>query len=379
MKIVHILKGKANPDTMNGVNRVVHSLASTQIHQGHQVEVWGITATPESRTHNPPFPLKLFKAQKNRFSLDPKLCDEIELLPVGTVAHLHSVFLPELFATSRKLTRKCIPWVLSPHGGYAPESREKNKFIKSLYMLLFERKLIEDASTIHAIGEHGEADYFRGTPNEGRLALIPNGHTPGMIFKESWSNEGTLSLVYCGRLAVAQKGLDLLFLAISQSIEDGLDIHLSVIGDGPDRQQLKLLSNELHICNRVVFHGMQTGKAKESLLLAADVFVHTSRWEGMPTAVLEAAGMGLPLLITPQTNIGETVNSCKAGVVTSTADVDAIASSIRVLSTLKHEGHLPEIGKNSRNMIFERFSWESVSSLMTETAYQTAIQRTIHC
>ena len=65
MKIIHIILGKANPKRMNGVNKVVYSLASIQLEQGFDVEVWGITPEIESgASHEPPFPLRLFPAHK---------------------------------------------------------------------------------------------------------------------------------------------------------------------------------------------------------------------------------------------------------------------------------------------------------------------------
>ena len=43
MKIVHIVVGKVNPDSLNGVSKVVHWMATSQMQLGHDVEVWGLT------------------------------------------------------------------------------------------------------------------------------------------------------------------------------------------------------------------------------------------------------------------------------------------------------------------------------------------------
>ena len=47
MKIIHAVLGKANPDRMNGVNKVAHQLAKTQQGMGHEVTVWGIASSLE--------------------------------------------------------------------------------------------------------------------------------------------------------------------------------------------------------------------------------------------------------------------------------------------------------------------------------------------
>ena len=64
MDIIHIVLGKANPDRMNGVNKVVHQLATKQAASNRSVQVWGIT---EDLSHNYAernFKTQLFKKSK---------------------------------------------------------------------------------------------------------------------------------------------------------------------------------------------------------------------------------------------------------------------------------------------------------------------------
>ena len=43
MEIIHLVMGKANPQRMNGVNKVVYQLATKQAEAGIKVQVWGFT------------------------------------------------------------------------------------------------------------------------------------------------------------------------------------------------------------------------------------------------------------------------------------------------------------------------------------------------
>lgn len=107
MKTIHILKGKANPNTMNGVNKVVHHLATEQLRLGAEAEVWGITSTPTEIRHQHDYPLRLFPATRNRFIPSKPLQEALYALsPDHTIAHLHSVFLPELYGVSRILKKE---------------------------------------------------------------------------------------------------------------------------------------------------------------------------------------------------------------------------------------------------------------------------------
>ncbi|MFT6199305.1 MAG: hypothetical protein ACJAQ2_001077, partial [Vicingaceae bacterium] len=51
LQVIHVLLGKANPNRMNGVNKMVNSLAEHQSIIGKDVTVWGITKNP---VHNYP-------------------------------------------------------------------------------------------------------------------------------------------------------------------------------------------------------------------------------------------------------------------------------------------------------------------------------------
>jgi hypothetical protein len=78
MKIIHIVLGKANPNRMNGVNKVVHNLATTQVELGHQVQVIGLTNSSENDNFDRSYELKIFP--RKNINLDHKLIKYIESL-----------------------------------------------------------------------------------------------------------------------------------------------------------------------------------------------------------------------------------------------------------------------------------------------------------
>lgn len=79
---------------MNGVNQVVGQLATYQHRTGLNVEVWGITYTPEDTRADLAFPLRLFKANGRKGI--PGLLSAIARKPVGSVIfHLHGGFIPD--------------------------------------------------------------------------------------------------------------------------------------------------------------------------------------------------------------------------------------------------------------------------------------------
>ena len=69
MEIIHIILGKANPERMNGVNKVVYQLATQQSHSGRDVKVWGITKNISHDYGVRNFETRLFQAKTNIFGL----------------------------------------------------------------------------------------------------------------------------------------------------------------------------------------------------------------------------------------------------------------------------------------------------------------------
>ena len=109
-------------------------------------------------------------------------------------------------------------------------------------------------------------------------------------------------LVAVGRL-IESKALDELLRALVRT--DPL-VTLRVIGDGPQRGALEELVAELGITSRVQLLGRIDDPASLATeIAAADLFVHPSRYEGMPNAVLESLALGTPVLATTDLTVLE--------------------------------------------------------------------------
>ncbi|BCL60054.1 hypothetical protein DGMP_07470 [Desulfomarina profundi] len=372
MKIIHILKGKANPNTMNGVNKVVHNLATEQLRLGLDVEVWGITATPSIIKHQHNYPLRLFPACLSRFGLAGSLWNGLKKLKTTTsLVHLHSVFLPELYSVSRLLKQSNIPWVLSPHSGYAPQSTKKNKLIKSIYMMLFEKKLITEAKKIHAIGA-SEVDDLFAIDHDLDIALVPNGQDfTGVQFEPETCPEPAERPIFgfCGRLAKEHKGLDLLIKGFSCYKKNKGKGELWLIGDGPDRRLLQDLVLKNHVQNSVTFLGPIFGNTKLNYFAAFDCFVHTSRWEGMPMAVLEAAALGNPLIISKETNMNEYVERYENGFVLPDNTPENISNAMIEFCKMYYTDKGKIMTVQSKRLIEEELNWTNITKSMVENLY----------
>jgi glycosyltransferase involved in cell wall biosynthesis len=142
MRIIHLILGKANPNRMNGVNRVVHNLATAQAALGEDVSVWGIT-NPDTDTGEieRSYKTKWFRPSKWPFTINTELSKAI-LDCSNTCFHLHGGFIPVYYNISKVINKSNCDFVLTPHGTYTEGAMAGNKMVKQIYFRLFEQYVI---------------------------------------------------------------------------------------------------------------------------------------------------------------------------------------------------------------------------------------------
>ncbi|HEX2189039.1 MAG TPA: glycosyltransferase [Longimicrobiaceae bacterium] len=126
-------------------------------------------------------------------------------------------------------------------------------------------------------------------PNGVRLAPAP----PAPLREELGIPAGAVVAAGVGGLE-RRKGFDLLVGALARAGDPGL--HAVVAGEGPDRAALRALAESLGVADRVHLLGQRSDVA--AVLAAADLFVLSSRSEGMSVAMLEAATARRPVVST---------------------------------------------------------------------------------
>ena len=109
-----------------------------------------------------------------------------------------------------------------------------------------------------------------------------------------FSDGKVINLVAAGRLS-QEKGFDLLIKAIADI--NVPELRLSILGEGPLKNDLEMLVSELRLADRVSFVGFQENPYR--WYRHADAFVLSSRYEGFPNVVLESLAVGTPVIATP--------------------------------------------------------------------------------
>lgn len=152
------------------------------------------------------------------------------------------------------------------------------------------------------------ADYFLANGVKKQVNIIPNTidmevFDPSRVSPEQRASlRETLNIpsdkmiaIFVGRLG-KEKGLDVLMRYWAQTIGQEDNIHLLVVGGGPDAEEFKQLSESLGIASMVTFTGPVPHEQVAAYYAISDVFVTASLSEVYSISMLEAMAAGLPVL-----------------------------------------------------------------------------------
>lgn len=106
-------------------------------------------------------------------------------------------------------------------------------------------------------------------------------------------------------------------------------VQVAIAGRGPEERPLRTLARELRLGDRLHLLGLRDDV--DHLLAAADVFVHPSRDEGLPVAILEAMAAAIPVVATRVGGIPEAVVDGDTGIAVAPGDPVALAEKLQEL------------------------------------------------
>ena len=135
-------------------------------------------------------------------------------------------------------------------------------------------------------------------------------------------------IVSAGRL-MPQKNQRMLIEAFSEVVKKYPEYKLIIYGEGPDREKLESLIEELNLKNQVMLPGNVSDL--HDRMKSAEMFVLSSDYEGMPNALIEAMCIGLPVISTKVSGTRELIDPEKNGILTDCADEAQLIEAMEIL------------------------------------------------
>lgn len=122
------------------------------------------------------------------------------------------------------------------------------------------------------------------------------------------------SLVYFGKITYEKRINELLkvFALLSPKYPK---MRLAIVGDGPEKENLKEYAKTLNIDDKVIFFGLLDGQNFIDVVAANDIFITASDTENQPLPIFEAMALGLPQIVA-KSPIDEYIEDGKTGFIT---------------------------------------------------------------
>lgn len=269
----------------------------------------------------------------------------------------HECYRPDYLKIARNLRKNKIPYIDMPHGELGEDAQKKKHMKKAVANALLFNRFTNHAVAIQCLSNNE----MKGTHFGRKKILITNGVKIPANRKKEFHND-RMQFVYIGRLDAFHKGLDLLIEAVSKVKNEMLAANATVDIYGPDLygryEHIAELIELWKVGDVVSLHHEVAGEQKEQILLDSDVFIQTSRFEGMPLGILEALSYGLPCLVTDGTNLGSEITEHFSGW-NGGNDADGISKAI--MRAIDNKESLLEIGTNGRRFVAEKYSWSKIA------------------
>ena len=202
--------------------------------------------------------------------------------------------------------------------------------------------------------------------------LVPNRSpvvAPMPVSTELFEPDGTSprdGILFVGRLN-AQKGLDQLLRALAGMKAKAM---LDVVGEGPARDSLGWLANELGVADRVRWHGQVKQSELPKFYQRARVLAVPSIDEGLGLVAVEAALCETPVVGFRSGGTPDVVRDGSTGILVDPSDVPALSRALD--DVLASEGRANSLGQSGRLYALANFAPES-AALKYRSIYQQAI------
>lgn len=254
--------------------------------------------------------------------------------------------------------------IMSPFILFLPKHTRKLGLIGISWALALSR-----SAKVTAISQYLK-DQAKAYGYKGQVSVIPNG-VDLELFAQTFSDEqiksfkvrfdkkeGDVFLITTSRLVVKNAIGDI----ISALTYLPANVKLLILGQGDEEDNLRALTVDLKVAERVKFLGYVAHAEMPSYLAIADVFVRPSLSEGLGNSFLEAMAAGLPVIGTRVGGIPDFLNDGETGLFCEVSNPKSIAQKVDKL--LKDRESREYIVNKARKLVRQRYNWHEIAKDM---------------
>ncbi len=355
-----------------GAERQVHDLALSMQHRGWDVAVISMLPGGAAFSDLPALGIPFETLGMTRGIPDPRAVRHLRTLLRRLrpdVLHSHMVHSNLLARLSRLLVKT--PVVIST-------MHNENEGAQWRYVMYRLTDRLSDLTTTVSQVAVREAIRRRAAP-PGRITLVPNGLTPRALPPDPERRAATRASLgvgdeflwlAAGRLEAA-KDYPNMIAAFARVHESSPDARLVIAGAGDLEAEVSEGIARAGLGSRMTLLGFRSDVPE--LMEAADGFLMSSAWEGLPMVLLEAGASALPAVVTDVGGSRDAVVDGASGVIVPTHDPAALAGAmLRVMSCSVDERRA--MGEAARGHILATFAMEAIADRWDQT-YRSLLAR----
>lgn len=211
------------------------------------------------------------------------------------------------------------------------------------------------ASFVRCISHYCRSQLWRITPHNvwDKFHIVRCGIDPELYKPETRENNEIPEILCVGRLCPA-KGQHVLLEAAAILKEKKVSFHVTMVGDGEDRESLTELCNQLELTDFVDFTGALGQDEVRDYYRQADIFVLPSFAEGVPVVLMEAMAKEIPVISTRITGIPELIAHDNNGLLATPADIQELAGQL--ITLIESDEKRRDFGVKARMKVVDMYN-----------------------
>lgn len=296
------------------------------------------------------------------------------------MVHIHAVFNHASIAAARACRRHSVPYIVRPLGTLDPWSMKQKSLRKRVFWHAGIKRMLSGAAAIHYTtkAEQQSVETSLGL-NHG--AVVPLGiemHSTEPARAQEQLAKHLPEL--CGQPYVLvlsrlhpKKGLEVLvdaFLSLIQRPEfRGVRLVLAGEGNASYVEMLKRKVEDHHAAQSILFPGWLSGERKDAALRNASLLALPSHQENFGVCVMESLTCGVPVLVSPQVNLAEQIESTGAGWI---AEIDEGSLMAALAEALGSKSERVRRGRAGQDLA-KNFTWPQVATQLNEL-YRSVVE-----
>ncbi len=227
-----------------------------------------------------------------------------------------------------------------------------------VYSLLC-RATLNRADAVVALNRRAKQELIAyGVPAR-KITIIPIGIDSGRFpfIPFSAKSRTSFRLLTVGYLT-KRKGTELVIRALAVVAASHPRVHLTIIGDGPQRSELEKLVRDLHLAGHVTFAGFVDYRHLSQAYQKSHLLVSMSRAESWGQVYIDSLACGLPVISSRNDGANEIIASGRFGYLVTQEDYRDCARRINFL--ISHSRILAEFGLRARHEVEIKYDWDKV-------------------